>query len=376
MKKVIFLGLDVDDQAFHGASLLGQGGQFNEFKCRPTLKGLSRKLEGLQARYPGGKIEICYEASYVGFHLKRELNRLGYPCEVVSPSHTPRIGGNAVKTDRIDAKKLVRFYANGQLTVVKSPTEEQERDRDLLRSRQRILHQLSEIRCHIQALLRRQGMHYKAETGNKSHWTKQHLCWLERKTEEASGSLAINLGLLLQQMKWLKYTLEQYNGAIEELAQEKRYQKPVKALSCYKGIGTVFAMVMLTEIGDIARFAHPRQLVSYIGLDIREYSSGGRHHRLGITKHGNRYLRTAFVEANQRGWMRAVVGEDLKKRREGTPPKLVHIADRCLKRLTKKGRRLLMAGKHRNKVKVACAREMVGFVWESLRAVSPREVAA
>jgi hypothetical protein len=43
---------------------------------------------------------------------------------------------------------------------------------------------------------------------------------------------------------------------------------------------------------------------------------------------------------------------------------LIAIADRCMRRLNKKGNRLLLAGKHPNKVKVACAREMVGFVWE------------
>jgi len=48
-------------------------------------------------------------------------------------------------------------------------------------------------------------------------------------------------------------------------------------------------------------------------------------------------------------------------------PEYVDIANRCLRRLSKKGNRLLLAGKHPNKVKVACAREMVGFVWESLR---------
>lgn len=57
---------------------------------------------------------------------------------------------------------------------------------------------------------------------------------------------------------------------------------------------------MITEIGDIQRFPHPRQLMSWIGMDVREYSSGGKHNRMGITKQGNRYLRTAFVEANQR----------------------------------------------------------------------------
>jgi len=62
--------------------------------------------------------------------------------------------------------------------------------------------------------------------------------------------------------------------------------------------------------------------------------------------------------------------KDVKARRKDIAPELIHIADRCLRRLNKKGNRLLLAGKHPNKVKVACAREMVGFVWESLNKVA------
>jgi transposase len=123
---------------------------------------------------------------------------------------------------------------------------------------------------------------------------------------------------------------------------------------------------MITEIGDVKRFSHPRQLTSWIDMDIREYSSGGKHQRFGITKHGNHYLRTAFVEANQRGYRTTRISKDLKARRAHSAPEFIAIADRCLRRLSSKGNRLLLAGKHPNKVKVACAREMIGFVWESL----------
>ena len=72
------------------------------------------------------------------------------------------------------------------------------------------------------------------------------------------------------------------------------------------------------------------------------------------------------IEANQRDYRSAVLGKDVKARRAKSRLQYVAIADRCLQRLNKKGNRLLLAGKHPNKVKVACAREMVGFVWESL----------
>ena len=49
---------------------------------------------------------------------------------------------------------------------------------------------------------------------------------------------------------------------------------------------------------------------------------------------------------------------------------LVNISDRCLKRLNKKGNRMLIAGKHPNKVKGTYAWEMVGFIWESMHKVA------
>ena len=101
-----------------------------------------------------------------------------------------------------------------------------------------------------------------------------------------------------------------------------------------------------------------------------EYSSGGNKNRFGITKHGNRFVRTALVEINQKGFRSMTVSKVLKARRKDVSPEFIHIADRCHKRLYKKGYRLLMGGKHPNKVKVACAREMVGFIWESLKAAA------
>ena len=63
---------------------------------------------------------------------------------------------------------------------------------------------------------------------------------------------------------------------METLAAAPRYREPVKALTCYKGVKNLFALTMITEIGDVKRFAHPRQLVSWFGMDIREYASGGK----------------------------------------------------------------------------------------------------
>jgi len=64
-----------------------------------------------------------------------------------------------------------------------------------------------------------------------------------------------------------------------------------------------------------------------------------------------------LIEANQRGYRSAVLGKDVKARRARSSSAYVAIADRCLQRLNKKGNRRLLAGKHPNQVKVACARD-------------------
>ena len=369
-QNILYVGLDVDDTQYHGSAFNKDTGEVIDFKCRPTLKGLLQQLERMARHFQGRTIRLCYEASYVGYCLQRALVSNDIHCDIVSPSSIPSPRGKAIKTDRIDAGYLAQFYANDLLTIVQPPDEVQEQDRDLLRSRQKVMQQRTQLRKHLQAVLRRNGLHYKAETGNKSHWTKHHYGWLERTIGGLSGSLKVNLELLLRQLTGLNQILAEYGQQIEVLAQVPRYQRAVQSLTCYKGIKNLFALTMITEIGDIKRFAHPRQLVSWAGMDIREYSSGGKHNYFGITKHGNRYLRTALVEANQRGYRTARISKDVKARRTGTAPELISIADRCLRRLNKKGNRLLLAGKHPNKVKVACAREMVGFVWESLNQVA------
>jgi len=82
---------------------------------------------------------------------------------------------------------------------------------------------------------------------------------------------------------------------------------------------------MIVKIGDIKRFFHRRKLVSWIGMDIREYSSGSKYNRMGITKQGNCYLRTTFIEGNQHGYRTAKIGQDLKSRPKHIAPELVNI---------------------------------------------------
>ena len=190
------------------------------------------------------------------------------------------------------------------------------------------------------------------------------------KVNKLSGVVRDNFELLLRQLEKLNEGIAEYDKMVEEMADKERYKTRKDALNCFRGISTLTAMTLITEIGDVRRFKHPEQLTSYCELDVSEYSSGGKEKKLGITKMGNKRIRTSAIESCQRLDRVKPLSKRLKAHREGQDIKVIDIADRCTKRLKKKANNLLDAGKHRNKVKVACATGFLGFVWEALHVVA------
>jgi len=117
-QNIIYIGLDVDDTQYHGSALNKSTGEVLDFKCRPTLKGLMGQIAKLHKVFPGNAFRICYEASYIGFALQRDVADKGVHCDVVAPTRIPNPRGRQIKTDRIDAagSKRVRLDCPGQPT--------------------------------------------------------------------------------------------------------------------------------------------------------------------------------------------------------------------------------------------------------------------
>lgn len=366
---IIFVGLDVDSKNYHACLISQDDGETNSFKIKADIPTLIKKLKPHMRN--GNQVKVCYEASFVGFSLCRVLKNNGIHCDVIAPSAIPRKTGDKVKTDRIDAEKLALYYMQGMLTPVYVPEEEVESDRDLIRSRAFLQSQIVELKYHIAHFCRRIGLNYKECTYSKSYWTGDHMKWIKMKVGALENkSYQASLTLLLKQLSQMQDMISDFDQELEKLTRKERYTKQVAALGAFRGIGKVFALQLITEIGDVKRFNHPRQLTSYAGMDIIEYSSGGRHNRYSITKTGNAFIRTAAVEACQRVNITPKETKHLKHRRQdlGSTKEQIEIADRCMRRLYKRSLRLIHRGKHINKVKVACARELLGFVWEALRA--------
>jgi transposase len=81
--------------------------------------------------------------------------------------------------------------------------------------------------------------------------------------------------------------------------QEADRDAVARLLQTHPGVGPITALAFSLTLGTIERFARSRQVVSYLGLNPAEYSSGGRQHLGAISKQGNPMLRSLLVEAGQ-----------------------------------------------------------------------------
>ena len=138
-----------------------------------------------------------------------------------------------------------------------------------------------------------------------------------------------------------------------------------------RGIDFIAAVTLVAELGDLKRFAHPRELMSFLGLVPSEHSSGNTRHLGELTKTGNGHARRILVEAAWNYRFPARVSTGLQKRQENQPKPIRDIAWRAQLRLAQRYRRLSARRLHHNKVCVAIARELAGFIWDIARQVAP-----
>jgi transposase len=140
-------------------------------------------------------------------------------------------------------------------------------------------------------------------------------------------------------------------------------QEVVRALQALRGVGQLVAVSIVAELGSLARFSTPRQLMGYSGLVSREHSSGNRIQRGGITKTGNAHLRRLIVEAAWAYQHKPWIGGWLAKRQQGLDEETKAIAWKAQWRLCTRYKKMAGRGKKKPQIVTAIARELLGFVW-------------
>lgn len=94
---MLYVGLDVYDNAFHGCGLDSLTGESYDFKCKSTLSSLLNSLNKLYSK--GYVLQVFYEATYLDYNLCRDPNSNGITCEIIAPSLIPETSGNRIRTD-------------------------------------------------------------------------------------------------------------------------------------------------------------------------------------------------------------------------------------------------------------------------------------
>ncbi len=347
------VGLDVHATKIVAAVLDAETGQLQTL----VMGGDTVAAAGFCAGLPR-PARVAYEAGLTGYGLARELIGRGVECVVAAPSKIPRASGDRVKTDRRDAEHLVRLLLAGKLHPVRVPGDEEEALRDLVRARDGVRTDLMRARHRLSKLLLRHGIRFD----DGKAWTDRHRAWLA----------TVTLAWPAAQM-----TLLDLQGAIDALAHRRDalerqivallpgcpWQAQVGRLRCLRGVDTLTAVGLCSEIGDFQRFARAEQLSSYVGL-VPSESTTGQQRRLGsITKTGSGHARRLLVKAAWHYRPRPNIGRALSDRQADQPPEAIAIAWSAQRRLHRTWTRLEARAKRRTIIAVAAARELTGFAW-------------
>lgn len=357
-KPIQFVGVDLHQDTV-SVAVLPEGAP----ECRrvETMASdparLRRFFRGVEK---AGPVHACYEASSCGYVLHRSMTKWGIPCDVVAPSLIPKRPGDHVKTDRRDAARLAHLLRAGELVPIRIPTEEEERVRSLVRARAALTREILASRHYILKLLQTRGHSYRAG----ANWTQGYWTWLRSLTLE--GEDVFTLGTYVELLEHKLALRQRIDDRLSELARTDPWEGVVGRLCALRGVKTLTAMTLATEVGDVRRFPTARSFMAWLGLNVTEYSSGGTERRGGITKAGNKQCRRILVEAAWHYRRPPRVGKELEGRLQGQPEAVRLHAMRAQRRLYRRFRSL----EQRKVSKVAItaiARELAGFVWALMR---------
>ena len=193
------------------------------------------------------------------------------------------------KTDARDAAHLLRLLLENRFPRIWIPSPAERDTRQLLRHRYKLVCFRVLVKNQLHGLAMSQGVCRKKKmftAKGREELEKLSLGpWARRRRQE------------------LLAMLDQLNPAIEELdravQQQAENHAEAACLMTHPGVGPVTALAFVLTLGPVARFQRSKQVVSYLGLNPKERSSGDKQHTYSISKQGNTMMRWLLVEAAQ-----------------------------------------------------------------------------
>lgn len=277
---VYVFAIDLGKSTFHICTQNAGGKILQRNKLTAT------KLKQTLAQTPNCIVamEACASAHYWA-HIAQQH---GHEARLISPQFVkPFVKSN--KNDRVDAEAIAEAATRPTMRFVPIKSKDQQTLQALHRARQLAVSQRTSQGNQIRGFLLEFGI--TIPVGVPS--LKRHIPLI---LEDAENSLTIVLRQLISDLwEYWKALDKQVSQLQQQLEQLTEQSEPCKRLMTIPGIGPLTASALLASIGDPTAFKNGRELAAYLGLVPRQHSTGGKQTLLGISKRGDRYLRTLLI---------------------------------------------------------------------------------
>src|SRR5579885_793368 len=237
-----------------------------------------------------GQVVVGVESSGNMLWFERLVKELGHELWSGDPAKIRRADERRQKHDRRDAELMARLMLEKRFPRLAWVPSLEERDlRQLLLHRHKMVRLRAQVKCQLQHIAMNQGMQKK-----RALWSEAGRAWLTAvKLEPWTARRRDDLLKLLEDLD------EQVKGLDAEVAKAANCNPRARRLMTVSGVGPVISLAMVLTVGDVSRFANSRKLVSYLGLNPSEESSGERRRTGSISKQGSGFLRMLLVQGAQ-----------------------------------------------------------------------------
>jgi transposase len=233
-------------------------------------------------------MEACGSANYWAI----ELIKLGFEVKLMSPLKVKKFVENN-KNDAKDAEACAEAVTKANMRFVPIKTKEQMEIQALHRIRSFYVKQRTAVMNMMRGILLEMGI---AIPKGKSTLIK-HLCiLLDAEDTRLNTKMKNVFQKLYNDLKRLNDEINCHKESIKKLAEEDEYCKQLITLP---GIGPITATAIIAKIGNGSEFNKGRELSAYLGLVPKQHSSGEKQVLLGISKHGDRYVRQLLIHGGR-----------------------------------------------------------------------------
>jgi len=274
------IGIDLAKNVFQVCAV-NQAGKlvFNHAVGRARLPKVMAEME---------PTTVAMEACASGHYWGRRFEQLGHQVLLVPPQHVqPFVRGG--KSDARDALAIVEAAQRPKLHPVPIKSLLQQDLQSIHRARRLCIAQLTAIGNQIRGISREYGVEFNSGI---HALVKQLPEVLEDGENDLTPVVRQLISEQLQQLRNARRRNEELHARMVELAsQDPAYVRLLEL----PGVGPVVASAYLASIGNGHQFHKGREVSAWLGLVPRQHGTGGKIRLGGMSKNGDRYLRTMLI---------------------------------------------------------------------------------